>query len=456
VKRAILLVLFGLLISLNSYAAEIGSWIQGELVTAEDGTTSDSFSYSGIGGYFTAASDGSRMIVGAIGNDVNGFNLAGGAYIFDLVAGVWVQQQKLTPVDPATAGEQTIFNGFLYGGAVSIDADIAVVGEFEYNNNGAGLSLGRHGQATVYRYNSIDELWDQTSILNAGAEEVFESSFGTSVTVDADGGPGGSERILVGGLGKTSEGGFWTGKAFVFDWNGTNWEMTSLKNPAPSNNDYFGAFSDLDGDTAIVGTGSANALAGETWIFEYDGANWGAGISLHALIPANFNQDRFGSAVAVDGDFAVVGAYNSNAGGDGTVYIFWNNPAGSWELFDTLTDGDGDTDDQFGRFVEIEGNRILVSAPNNEVGATTAAGSVYVYEFDGTDWLFKQQINRSTPDSADGFANGATFANTQILVAAPHDDTNLVNQGAVVVFNVAGENVFKDSFESTSEAAEAQ
>ena len=93
-KRAILLALIGLLISLNSYAAEIGSWIQGELVTAEDGATSDSFSYSGIGGYFTAASDGSRMIVGAIGDDVNGFNLAGGAYIFDNVDGAWVQQQS--------------------------------------------------------------------------------------------------------------------------------------------------------------------------------------------------------------------------------------------------------------------------------------------------------------------------------------------------------------------------
>jgi len=451
VKPSFLLVLYSLLISLNAYAAEVGDWAEGPLVTAADGAISDSFSYSGIGGYFTVDSDGSRMIVGAIGDDVNGFNLAGGAYIFDRVDGVWVQQQKLTPVNPATAGENTVFSGFLYGGAVSIDGDIAVVGEFEYNNNGAGLNLGRHGQATVYRYNSIDELWDQTSILNAGAEEVFESSFGTSVSVDEDGAPNASERILVGGLGRTSEAGFWTGKAFVFDWSGSAWVKTALKNPAPSSNDYFGAFSDLDGNTVIVGTGSAHKLAGETWIFEFDGSNWGAGISLHGLIPSRFNQDRFGSAVAVDGDFAVVGAYDSNVGGDGAVYIFWDNPDGSWELFDTLTDGDGDTDDEFGRFVEIEGNRILISAPNDEVDVITAAGSVYVYEFDGTDWLLKQQINRSTPDSADGFANGATFANNQILIAAPHDDTNLVNQGAVITYDIRGEGVFKDSFESIIE-----
>ena len=450
-KRAILLVLFGLLISLNSYAAEVGKWAQGELVTAADGAASDSFSYSWLGGYFTADSDANRMIVGAIGDDVDGFPIGGGAYIFDNVDGAWVQQQKLTPVDPATAGEQTVFGGFLYGSAVSIDGDIAVVGEFEYNNNGTGLSLGRHGQATVYRYNSIDKEWAQTSILNAGAEEVFESSFGTSATIDADGGPDGAERILVGGVGRTSEGGFWTGKAYIFDWSGSAWVMKSLKNPAPSNNDYFGAFSDLDGNTAIVGALAAHLFLGEAWIFEYDGNNWGAGISLHGLIPSRFNQDRFGSAVAVDGDFAVVGAYDSNAGGDGTVYIFWNNPVGSWELFDTLTDGDGDTDDQFGRFVQIKGNHILISASNNEVGATASAGSVYVYEFDGVDWVFKQQINRDTPETSDGFAFGATFSNSQILVGVGGDDTNLVNQGGVMIYNLVGENVFKDGFESIIE-----
>jgi len=451
VKRTILLVVSGLVISLNSYTAEVGNWSEGELVTAADGAASDLLSYNNWGQASTVDSDGTRMIAGAVGVDINGFSWAGGAYIFDLVDGIWVEQQKLAPINPATAGESTAFGGFLYGASVSIDGDIAIVGEPEYNNNGAALNLGRQGQATVYRYNSMGDTWEQTSILNAGAEEVFESNFGNSVTVDAGGAPGGSERILVGGLGRTSESGFWTGKAYIFDWNGSGWAMTSLKNPAPSNNDYYGAYSDLDSDTAIVGTASANLLAGEAWIFEFDGVSWGAGISLHGLIPTRFNQDRFGLAVAVDGDFAVVGAHDSNAGGDGTVYIFWNNPAGSWELFDTLTDGDGDTDDQFGKFVEIEGNRILISAPNNEVGDTTSAGSVYVYEFDGNDWLFKQQINRKTPEKPDGFAFGATFANSQILVGAGYDDTNLVNQGAVITYNITGEGVFKDGFESIIE-----
>lgn len=458
-KRSVNFVISFLLILINptiSVAAEqrgtcpnIGSggiWKQGQLVTSDDGAAGDLFSYSNFGGYSAADSDGDRMIVGAIGDDINGFTWAGGAYIFEHDEGVWVQRQKLTPVNPATVGESTAFGGFLFGGAVSIDGDIAVVGEFEYNNNGAGLNLGRQGQATVYRYNAITELWEQDSILNAGAEEVFESNFGNSVTVDADGAPGDMERILAGGLGRTSEGGFWTGKAYVFDWNGASWDLAYLDNPAPSSNDYYGAFSDLDGDTAIVGTGSANLLPGEAWIFEYSDGTWGAGISLHALIPSNVNQDRFGSAVAVDSDFAVVGAYDSNAGGDGSVYIFWDNPVGDWELFDTLTDGDGDTDDQFGRFVDIQGNRILVSAPNNEVDTVAAAGSVYVYTFDGADWNFVEQINRGVPNASDGFANGATFADELILVGVGLDDTHMTNQGAVLFFD--NTTIFKDGFET--------
>jgi len=451
VKHSILVVVFGLLISLNTYAAEVGKWAQGELLTAADGAESDILSYNNWGQASSLDSDGTRMIAGAVGVDVNGFSWAGGAYIFDLVDGVWVEQQKLAPVDPATAGESTAFGGFLYGASVSIDGDIAVVGEPEYNDNGTGLNRSREGQATVYRYDSTGDNWEQTGILNAGAEQVFESNFGNSVTVDADGAPNGSERILVGGLGRTIEGGFWTGKAYIFDWDGSGWVMTSLKNPTPTGNDYFGAYSDLDGDTALIGIFASHNLAGEAWIFEFDGASWGAGISLHGLIPSSFAKDKFGAAVAVDGDFAVVGAYDINTGGEGSVYIFWNNPEGSWELFDTLTDGNGNTDDQFGKFVEIEGNRILISAPNNKVGDTATAGSVYVYEFDGTDWLLKQQINRNTPETSDGFALGATFANSQILVGAGLDDTTLVNQGGVIVYSLMGEDVFKDSFEDIIE-----
>jgi hypothetical protein len=463
-NRTILLLISFFLVSVNTSAQEensvgpmvagvnataAGNWTESDLVTSSDAAADDRFSYNAFGGSYAVDSDGVRMIVGAIGDDINGFTYAGGAYIFDYVDGAWAENQKLTPPDPATAGESTAFGGYLYGGSVSIDGDIAVVGEPEYNNNGAAFNLGRQGQATVYRYNSMADTWEQASILNAGPEEVFESNFGNSATVDEDGAPGGNERILVGGLGRTSEAGFWTGKAYVFDWDGSKWVMTSLKNPDPTNNDYFGAFSDLDGDTAIIGMGNANGLAGEAWVFEFDGANWGAGISLHGLIPARFAGDRFGTAVAVDGDFAVVGAYDTTTGGDGSAYIFWNNPVGSWELFDTLTDGDGDDGDQFGRFVEIEGNRILITAYTNEIDDTVNAGSVYAYEYNGADWVFKQQINRTPPDGADGFALGATFANEQVIVGAGYDDTFEVNQGGVVVFEPLHDNVFKDGFESS-------
>ena len=120
-NRTILLIILGLFVTLNSYAATVGNWTEGKLVVAADGVADDRLSFNDFGQSAVVDSDGVRMIVGAIGDDINGFTWAGGAYIFEYVDGTWTEKQKLTPPDPATAGESTAFGGYLYGGSVSID-----------------------------------------------------------------------------------------------------------------------------------------------------------------------------------------------------------------------------------------------------------------------------------------------------------------------------------------------
>ena len=87
----------------------------------------------------------------------------------------------------------------------------------------------------------------------------------------------------------------------------------------------------------------------------------------------------FGYLVAIDGDTAVVGAFN-DAGGKGEAYVFVRSGT-SWAPQATLsanTNGatDGAVGDQFGYTVAISGPLVLVDAP----ASRTAEGTVYAAE----------------------------------------------------------------------------
>ena len=92
--------------------------------------------------------------------------------------------------------------------------------------------------------------------------------------------------------------------------------------------------------------------------------------------------DCFGSSVATDGNYAIVGApYEGDAGGyySGKVYIF---DATTGSLLHTLHNPnayDTSADDQFGTSVAISGNRVVVSAYGEDDAGGTDSGKVYLY-----------------------------------------------------------------------------
>lgn len=89
--------------------------------------------------------------------------------------------------------------------------------------------------------------------------------------------------------------------------------------------------------------------------------------------------DRFGSTVAVGGDYIAVGAYLSDIGGrdSGAVYLF-HRVDGAWSLVSPqpLREGPGE---QLGFDIAIQGRTLLVGAPFARVNGVQC-GAVYEYE----------------------------------------------------------------------------
>jgi len=87
----------------------------------------------------------------------------------------------------------------------------------------------------------------------------------------------------------------------------------------------------------------------------------------------------FGLAVAISGDYSIIGApFNSDFGmGSGSSYIFRRNET-AWTEQHKITASDGAEDDRFGNAVALSGEYAIVSAKHGDNSGSNR-GSAYIY-----------------------------------------------------------------------------
>ena len=131
--------------------------------------------------------------------------------------------------------------------------------------------------------------------------------------------------------------------------------------------------------------------------------------------------DSFGYSVAIDGDTAVVGAYNATmvgtTAGDGAAYVFTRTGT-TWTPQQTLTASDAAAGDQFGVSVAISGDTVLVGAGHATVGGNAGAGAAYVFTRTGTTWTQQQKLTASDAAAGDQFGHAVALDGDTALVGA--------------------------------------
>lgn len=177
-----------------------------------------------------------------------------------------------------------------------------------------------------------------------------------------------------------------------------------------SEEDRMGYSVDISGNYAIIGAygddyGEFDPNMGAAYIFEKTGIeDWAFVQKINNADQDDY--DRFGWSVAIDGNFAVVGAYGEDhdvEDGDllskaGSAYIFERDDEGVWNEVQKIVAADRDTSDEFGWTVDISGTTIIVGAHqegHDEVGEDFIfkSGSVYVFD-QGDDgvWTETQKV----------------------------------------------------------------
>lgn len=212
-----------------------------------------------------------------------------------------------------------------------------------------------------------------------------------------------------------------------------------------ASNDALGSAVAIDGDTAVVGaafkTVGGNVLQGQVYIFVWSGTSWSEQAVLTASDAAAY--DGFGSAVAISGDTVVIGALGKQVGTNrqqGQSYVFVRSGS-SWSEQAILVDtAGGGVNDQFGNSVSVRGNTAVVGARGKTIGTKMEQGQAYVYVRSGTSWA--QQailVDSATGAAFDAFANSVALSGDTIVVGAPYRSYGThYSQGQVYVYVRSG------------------
>lgn len=172
-------------------------------------------------------------------------------------------------------------------------------------------------------------------------------------------------------------------------------------------------------------------------------------------------EDRFGWAVDISGDYAIVGAYADDFGdlnpNMGSAYIFEKTGIDDWVYVQKIFNSDQEDYDRFGWSVGIDGDLAVIGAYGedddvDDMSSMSKAGSAYIFErnVDGV-WEEVQKIVASDREEGDEFGWTVDVSGTTIIVGAHHEDHDEAGEefifwsGSVYVFDRNDEGVWEET-----------
>jgi hypothetical protein len=358
---------------------------------------------------------GDTAVAGAIFDDFFGLDFAGTARVFTRNGVGWTQQDILT--GPAPFDQQR------FGVSAAISGDRIAVGAGDVE---PGCSASPDcDTGAVFVFENDRGNWIQVDELTPTGGTP-EDHFGSRVDIDGT-------RIVVGARTDDNPNGDRAGAAYVYE------RIVLLGNPiwvqtaklvASDGDDFdeFGIDVAVSGQWAIIGA-DADEGGGSAYLFNDLSGPW----QQIAKLDSPASASGFGHTVAIDGDFAVVGAPESFSA-KGAAYVY-ENVGGTWELVKMLTAHDGAGGDRFGSSVSLNGKYLLVGAAQDD----GSKGAAYLFWHVNGGWIERAKLTAADAAASDSFnivAVGDGFG----LVGAYLDNTpGGTDAGSVSIFNSLGE-----------------
>ncbi len=243
------------------------------------------------------------------------------------------------------------------GTAVATNGELVLAGA-PFDDVGAEVDAG---SAMVFRLSDGAQLHRLTAALGAAGDE-----FGTSVAVSGDFGLVGAPKVDVAANPDQ-------GRAFLMEI-AKGAEVAIFEAPDGGAGDSFGFALALHGRSVVVGAGGAdigaNGNQGAVYVMDlYD-----ASLIRKLVAPDGEAGDFFGDAVAINGNYILIGSpfsQNGNFTGTGSAYLVDTATGGIWQKLGAI---DGRQDDNLGYIVAMDASTVVIGAIGEDTfGVDTGA-----------------------------------------------------------------------------------
>ncbi len=356
--------------------------------------------------------EGDLTLIGAPNDDTVNTN-AGAVFAFLRTGTTWNQEQKITSTNSQSSDR--------FGVSVSLSGDTAFIGANLANPPG-GTDGGK-----AYAFVRTGTTWSEQQEIYA-SDSQFDGHFGGAVAIDGD-------NVIVGAH-RDDDLGERSGAAYFYARTGTTWADEQKVHPNPpasswiSAGDYFGYITAVDGDTAMVGSrGDSEVLAyaGAVYVYGRTGTNWTELQKFYASDASN--GATFGTALALEGDTAVIGAIHGNS-----AYVFTRTGT-TWNELQKLVSGDITGSQYYGCSAAIDGDTVIIGSTLDTENGVTRSGSATVFVRTGTTWSEQAELTASDPETYAYFGNQVDVSGDIAVVAAYNKDEGTTEKiGAAYVF----------------------
>jgi hypothetical protein len=358
----------------------------------------------------------------------------------------------------------TPLNTDRYGWSVAVSGERALVGARSTTTSsgvgaGAAYAYTRHGAAWEDRQTllapdgapdddfgnavALNDRWaaiaarfaDVNGFADAGAVYVYKLGVGgweQVVKITASDGHSGDQfghglaldgdRLVIGALKGDVSGAVNCGAVYVYQFNGAAWVLETRLMPLdPTPNKGFGISVGISAGVLAVGApydASEGIDAGAVYVFRRFAAGWSQSAKLVLNDGTDHAYSNFGEFIALNRDRLLINVPRVTYVGKaqaGAAYVF-RNVGTAWTREARLTSNDPQAGEWFGFGLAIDGDRALIGGFRRTESGQAGAGAAYAYQRFGTTWLMAARIDAPDPQSSGYFGYGVGLSGTRALI----------------------------------------
>jgi hypothetical protein len=314
-----------------------------------------------------------------------------------------------------------------HGSSLDMVGDRLIAGTYFASTYNASTGWAETGFACVYKRNTNYYELEGILIPPDGKED---DRFGEHVSIYGD--------YAIVGASNTEDFGKYTGSAYVYHYNGTEWEFEQklLANNAQSYV-FFGSDVSIHKDLIAVGAKHVDNKKGAVYIFQKSGqdGNW---IQTQKIVPQNIEtDDEFGTEVILDENLLLcrsTGKGNLMNYRQGAIYTYIRD-GNTWMHENTITCPDAEFGtSEYPTKMDFCDNKLAITDFGN-LELSPGAGSVYVFDIvDGNPENYRKVLPPSTFNFSQDYGRSVAIGSNHLFVGCPEDTPNGTNSGSLMAY----------------------